>query len=73
MPWSTLTFDFWRKMAAAARVLADSQGLCSKEVAQTREHYAVAMATGTAMVMVMVMVMAIVYESARRTENAMET
>ena len=38
MPWSTLTFDFWHKMVAAARVLADSQGLCSKEVAQVREH-----------------------------------
>ena len=60
-------------MVVAAGVLADSQGLCSKEVAQMREHYAVAMAMETAMVMVMVMVMAIVYESVRRTENVMET
>ena len=58
-------------MVVAAGVLADSQDLCSKEVAQMREHYAVAMAMGTAMVMVMVM--AIVYESVMRTENVMET
>ena len=33
MPWNTLTFDFWHMMVAVATVLADSQGLCSKEVA----------------------------------------